>query len=122
VSSATADHVSLEWDGLSLTALAQPCAPGETVPVYIAPEDVKVLYPDRPALGGLAMNQLDAKVLSVDDRRDLRVIRVSLDNGHELEARGAAYFYQGLDLSAGAPIRISLRTEGLRILREEESP
>jgi len=121
VSSATADHVSLEWDGLSLTALAQPCAPGETVPVYIAPEDVKVLYPDRPALGGLAMNQLDARVLSVDDRRDLRVIRVAVENGHELEARGAAYFYQGLDLSPGAPIRISLRTEGLRILREEES-
>jgi hypothetical protein len=51
----------------------------------------------------------------------MRVIRVSLENGQELEARGAAYFYQGLDLSPGAPIRISLRTEGLRILREEES-
>jgi len=121
VASATADHVTLEWDGLELHAPAQPSTPGDTVPIYIAPEDVKILYPDRPALGGLAVNQLDATVLSVENRRDMRIIRLSLENGHELEARGASYFYQELDLSQGASIRISLRSEGLRILHEEES-
>jgi molybdate transport system ATP-binding protein len=122
VSAATAEHVSLEWDGLELYAPAQPCSPGDTVPVYIAPEDVKILYPDRAALGGLALNQLDATVLSVENQREMRVIRLALQNGHELEARGANYFYQQLDLSQGAPIRISLRSEGLRILREEDTP
>lgn len=122
VSAASADHVTLVWDGLELYAPAQPSFPGEIVPVYIAPEDVKVLYPDRPALGGLAVNQLDATVVSVENQREMRVIRVSVANGHELEARGANYFYQQLDLSPGASIRISLRSEGLRILREEETP
>jgi molybdate transport system ATP-binding protein len=122
VSSATADHVTLVWDGLELHAPAQPSSPGDMVPVYVAPEDVKILYPDRPALGGLAVNQFDASVVGVENQREMRVIRLSLPNGHELEARGANYFYQQLDLSKGAPVRISLRSEGVRILHEEETP
>lgn len=121
VQSATADHVSLDWEGLRLYAPAQSCSSGELVPVYIAPEDVKLLYPDRPVLGSLAANQLNAAVTSVQKGHDIQVIRLRLDNGHELEARGASYFYQELDLHPGAPVRITLRLEGLRILHEEES-
>jgi len=121
VTSATADRVVLDWEGLELYAPAQPCSPGDLVPIYVAPEDVKLLYPDRPVLGGLAVNQLDARIVSVKDVSQMRVIRLRLDNGHELEARGTSYFYQELDLSEGAPVRITLRFEGLRILHEEES-
>ena len=121
VSSATADHVALDWEGLRLYAPAQSCSSGELVPVYIAPEDVKLLYPDRPVLGGLAANQLSATVTSIENRHRMQIIRLLLDNGHELEARGASYYYQDLGLQMGAQVRITLLQEGLRILHEEES-
>ena len=88
-------------------------------PIYIAPEDVKILYPDRPALGSLAVNQFDGVVTNVDDRRDIRIIRLRLANGQELEARGAGYFYREIDLRPGASISVAVRLEGVRILREE---
>ena len=121
VASATADRVLLDWEGLRLYAPAQSCSSGDLVPIYIAPEDVKLLYPDRPVLGSLAHNQLDATVLSVQHRHNLQIIRLLLSNGHELEARGTSYFYQQLELSHGAPVRITLRLEGLRILHEEDA-
>jgi molybdate transport system ATP-binding protein len=121
VFSATADRVALDWEGLSIYAPPQSCSLGESVPVYIAPEDVKLLYPDRPVLGSLAANQLSARVTSLQNRHDIQIIRLLLDNGHELEARGATYFYRELSLHPGAPVLITLRQEGLRILREEES-
>ncbi len=120
VLSATSDHVELDWDGIRLLAPAQSSFSGERVPVYIAPQDVKLLYPDRPVLGSLAANQLNALVVNVQRRHDLQIIRLALPNGHELEARGAGYFYQELDLQPGAAVSITLRQEGLRILREEE--
>jgi molybdate transport system ATP-binding protein len=119
VISATADRVALDWGGLQLWAPAQPCAKNDLVPIYVAPEDVKLLYPDRPALGGLAVNQLDAVVTGVDERRDMRVIRLQLSNGQHLEARGASYFYRELDLRPGAAVRVAVRLEGVRILHEE---
>jgi len=121
VSSATADHVELDWEGIRLLAPAQAAVAGESVPVYIAPQDIKVLYPDRPVLGSLAANQLTAMVVSVQKRQDIQIIRLALENGHELEARGAGYFYRELDLRPGAAAAITLRQEGLRILREEEA-
>ena len=121
VVSATADRVLLDWDGTEVYAPAQSCSSGEAVPIYVAPEDVKILYPDRPVLGSLAHNQLDATVLNVQHRENLQIIRLLLANGHQLEARGTSYFYQELDLSHGAPVRITLRLDGLRILREEDA-
>jgi len=120
VSSATADGVALDWEGLRLSAPAQPCSAGDLVPAYIAPEDVKLLYPDRPVRGSLAANQMHAVVHSIQHRKDVRIIRLVVDNGHELEARAPGYFYRDLDLRPGAPILITLRQEGLRIFREEE--
>jgi molybdate transport system ATP-binding protein len=119
VVSATADRVALDWNGLTLWAPAQPCGKDDLAPIYIAPEDVKILYPDRPALGSLAINQFDAVVIGVDDRRDMRIIRLRLGNGEEIEARGAGYFYREIDLRPGATIRVAVRLEGVRILHEE---
>ena len=121
VLSATAEGILLDWNGLVLRAPAQPCAAGDSVPALIAPEDVKLLYPDRPVLGSLMANQLNARVVNVDDGHRMRVIRVVLDNGYELEARGATYCYQSLDLRPGSIVRIAFRQEGLRILQEERS-
>ena len=119
VTSATADGIGLDWDGLRLYAPPQPCSVGDIVPVYIAPEDVKLLYSDRAVLGGLAINQLPATVTSIEDRPRMQVIRLQLENGHELEARGATYFYKSLNIREGSTVRITLRFEGLRVLHEE---
>jgi molybdate transport system ATP-binding protein len=122
VISASADGVGLDWEGVRLYAPPQPCAVGDTVPVYIAPEDVKLLYSDRAVMGGLAINQLPAKITNIEDRPRMQVIRLLLSNGHELEARGATYFYRSLNIAENAPARITLRFEGLRILHEERAP
>jgi molybdate transport system ATP-binding protein len=119
VISATAEGVTLDWDGIALHLPPQPCSVGDLVPVYIAPEDIKLLYSDRAALGGLAVNQLDARILSIQDRPRMQVIQLELTNGHQLEARGETYFYKDLHLSVGDHVRISLRFESLRVLHEE---
>jgi molybdate transport system ATP-binding protein len=121
VISAAADGIQLDWNGLVLYALAQPCVTGDNVPVYVASEDIKLLYPDRPVLGSLAANQLNARVVNVDDRRHTHIIRLVLDNGYELEARAASYCYQSLDLRPGSMVRITFRQEGLRVLHDERS-
>jgi molybdate transport system ATP-binding protein len=121
VATATTDQLTLDWDGLDLKGLPQAARPGEVVPVYIAPNDIKLLYPDRPVLGGLAPNQMSATVTRVEHREHQQIIRLLLDNGHELEARGASYFYQDLDVHVGGRVRITLRQEGLRILHEEDT-
>jgi molybdate transport system ATP-binding protein len=121
VVSVAADRILLDWSGLMLHAPAQSFGAGDSVPVYIAPEDVKLLYPDRPVLGSLAANQLNARVVSVSDGHRMRVIRVVLDNGYELEARVATYSYRSLDLGPGQTVRVTFRQEGVRILHEETS-
>ncbi len=122
VTSASADGIGLDWEGVRLYAPPQPCSVGDLVPVYIAPEDVRLLYSDRAVMGGLAVNQLPARITSIEDRPRMQVIRLLLDNGHELEARGATYFYKSLDVKEGASVRITLRFEGLRVLHEERAP
>ena len=120
VSAAAGDQVTLDWDGLELRAMPQAARQGEVVPVYIAPTDIKLLYPDRPVLGGLAPNQMSATVIRFEHREHQQIIRLLLENGHELEARGAGYFYRDLDVHVGGRVRITLRQEGLRILHEED--
>jgi molybdate transport system ATP-binding protein len=81
VTSATADGVTLDWDGVELHVPPQACSVGDLVPVYIAPEDVKLLYADRAALGGLAVNQLEARIVSIQDRPRLQPQALSAIGG-----------------------------------------
>jgi molybdate transport system ATP-binding protein len=120
VTRATADGVALDWNGVELHAPPQPSAVGDLVPVYIAPEDVKLLYSDRAALGGLAVNQTDACIVAIEERPRMQVLRFRLTNGHEIEARGETYFYKDLHLKVGDHARISLRFESLHVLHEEQ--
>jgi molybdate transport system ATP-binding protein len=118
VTSAGADHVRLDWDGLALMAPAQPAAPGTLVPVYVRPEDIKILYPDRPLGPSLAVNQMDALVQTVSVNGGVRTLRLSLSNGHEVEVRGPAYVYEELDLKPGLRVQLSFREEGILVLHE----
>jgi molybdate transport system ATP-binding protein len=119
---AEANHLALDWDGLVLTVPAQPASPGEVLPVYVAPQDIKLLYPDRPLSRGLVANQIRAEVAVTEVRSGTRTIRLELENGHEVEVRGPAYVYEELDLRPGSWVRISMREESIVVLREIAEP
>lgn len=118
VTSAGLDHVRLDWEGLALIAPAQPAAPGSQVAVYVRPEDVKILYPDRPVTGSLRSNQVEGVVVTAQVTASTRSLRVGLSNGHEVEVRGPSYVYEELELRPGSPVRLSFREEGVLILQE----
>ncbi len=118
VSGAALDHLRLDWDGLSVTAPAQPVALDETVSVYVAPEDVKLLYTERPVGRSLAANQFDGVVEAVRSMPGARMVRVGLSNGHSVEVRGPTYVYEDLDLREGHPVTLAMREAGIRVLRD----
>ena len=67
VTGASADGVALDWDGLSLEAPPQHAVPGEMAPLYIRPEDVKLLYDDRGVGEALRRNQVVGTVVARED-------------------------------------------------------
>ncbi|MCX6029689.1 MAG: ABC transporter ATP-binding protein [Chloroflexi bacterium] len=131
----------LDWDGLRLeapplpigeepagdtVAFSTPGFPlplgnsipsvGATVTAYIRPEDIKVLYPDRPVMGAVARNQVTGRITESREGAGYRLLRVVLPNGHEVELRFSAYTYVPLSLLAGDVLHLSLRKEGLVLL------
>jgi molybdate transport system ATP-binding protein len=108
----------LDWDGLILEAPLQPIVIGELVTAYIRPEDIKVLYPDRPLTNAVGYNQVVGKVMSKQLQSSSQTLRVSLANNHEVEIRFPTYTYTPLPLIPGEDVRLSLRKEGIIILRE----
>ena len=120
VSASALDHLRLDWDGLLVTAPAMAAEEGELVSVYVAPEDVKLLYTDRPVGRTLTANQFDGVVESVRTMPGARMVRVELSNGHSVEVRGATYVYEELGLAPGRPVTLALREAGIRVLRDVE--
>jgi molybdate transport system ATP-binding protein len=115
---ATAEGLALNWDGLRLDASPQPVAVGATVAAYIRPEDVKILYPDRPLMRAVHHNQLDGQILENRVGSNFRTLRVRLEaNGHEVEVCFPASAYTSLRLLPGEPVRLSFRKEGLILLQ-----
>ncbi len=106
----------LDWDGLVLHAPPEPGAAGETVTAYIRPEDVKVVYPDRPLSTVVRENLVDAAILATWRDHAFRILRVRLPNEHELEVRFPAHSYSRLTLEPGQPVRLALRRDGIVIL------
>jgi molybdate transport system ATP-binding protein len=106
----------LDWDGLRLEALPQPAA-GGTVTAYIRPEDVKVLYPDRPLMDAMRRNQVEARVLERRLQANLQTLLVGLPNGHTLEVGFPLRLYSSLSLAPGDAVRLAVRKEGVVVLR-----
>jgi molybdate transport system ATP-binding protein len=113
VISAGPEGLTLDWDGLRLEGPAQAAAAGAILTSYIRPEEIKVLYPDRPLTGAVARNQVSGRILESRPSTSYRVLRVALENGHELEVRFPRQAYVGLPLSVGAKVSLSLRREAL---------
>lgn len=113
---ASAEGVVLDWEGVRIEAPPQAAPVGECVSAYIAPEDIKILYPDRPVTGALRHNQLDATVAGSGVEAGHRTLRVRVANGGELELRFPLFSYSPLGLAAGERVRVSLRREGVVLL------
>lgn len=116
VMEASADGVTLDWDGLILHAPPQHAVPGQMAPVYIRPEDIKLLYADRGVGEALRHNQAEGTVMAREDLADFTTLFVALPNGHQIEVRYPSYTYRRMQLGVGSAACLSLRREGLVLL------
>jgi molybdate transport system ATP-binding protein len=112
----TPDGVLLEWQGISLAAPPQTVTVGDTVTAYIRPEDVKVLYPDRPLTTAVRHNQVSGRIIDSRFQSSFHTLRVMLPNAQEVEVRFPTYAYTPLHLLPGEAVHLSLRKEGVMIL------
>jgi molybdate transport system ATP-binding protein len=112
------DSLVLDWDGVALDVPrdGRALAPGTEVTAYIRPEDVKIVYPDKPVSGAVAHNVFDARITAHHESASARVLRVVLENGREIEVRFPALSYRPIPLEPGDTVRIALRREGLTLL------
>ncbi len=113
---ASADGLLLDWDGLLLEAPPQHAEVGERVPVYIRPEDVKVLYPDRRVGEALRTNRVTGTVVDHHATGTVASLRVDLANGHEIEVRFPEYTYAPLAIRTGGSLDLCLRRESIVLL------
>ena len=120
VVAATAEGVRLDWEGVALEAPPQPARAEDWVTAYIRPEDVKVIYPDRPLSSAVASNQASGRILDSRLNSAFRTLRVLLANGREIEARFGMHAYAPLRLVPGEEVTVALRREGLVILRTRQ--
>jgi molybdate transport system ATP-binding protein len=108
----------LEWSGarLVLEQALPESEVGRDVTAYIRPEDVKILYPDRPISPAVATNVLAATIVSAREAAGHRLLHVRLDNGATLEIRFPRLSYTPLRLVPGERIEVALRSSGVVIL------
>ncbi len=116
VLASTPEELRLDWDGVELSAPPQPARKGEWVLAYIRPEEVKLLYPDRPISRSVARNHLEGRIERVTQSTAFRELRVALGNGREVEVRFPLLSYGTMNLEPGAAVQLALRKEGLVVL------
>jgi molybdate transport system ATP-binding protein len=122
VASSSDVALQLDWDGVMLELPPRAgVRTGDSVAAYIQPEDVKVVYPDRPLNESIARNVLDAQVAAVREGAGSRTVWVRLASGRELEVRFPRLSYSQLPLQPGSPVRVALRSEGITLLPQEQA-
>jgi len=118
VVASTPEELRLDWDGVELAAPPQPAREGQWVLAYIRPEEVKLLYPDRPLSRSVAQNRLQGRIERASQSTAFRELRVALANGREVEVRFPLLSYGTMNLGPGACVQLALRKEGLVVLPE----
>ena len=110
------DGLMLDWDGLRLVAPPHVIAAGGSVTAYVRPEDVKVLYPDRPLVDAVRFNLASGRIVGSNLHPGGRILQVMLSNQHLIEVRHGSYTYVPLDLQVGDEVQLSLRREALVVI------
>jgi molybdate transport system ATP-binding protein len=112
----TSTGLRLDWDGLQWEAPLQPAVVGQSVRAYIRPEDIKILYPDRPLMSPVRHNQVVGRIVSQRPTSNFQTLGVLLPNGHQVEVSFPTYAYTPLSLRPDEEVNLSLRKEGLMLL------
>ena len=118
---ATPGGLVLDWDGLLLEAAPQALPPGIVVTAYIRPEDIKILYPNRPMTSVVAHNHTTGTIIACQPGRHLQRLRVMLPNGHAVEVAYPAFAYTTLALRAGTTVQLALRKEKIMLVQPHHS-
>lgn len=106
----------LDWNGLLLAAPPLDLAPGAEVTAYIRPEDIRLIYPDRPVSRMVGQNHLDGTVMERRAGRHVHHLRVMLPGGQVIAVVHSASAYATLTLTPGAPVQLALRKESIVII------
>ncbi|MCW5853900.1 MAG: TOBE domain-containing protein, partial [Anaerolineae bacterium] len=114
------EGLTLDWDGLLLDAPPQPVEIGALVTAHIRPEDIKILYPDRPLMSTVRHNVVSGRIVRKQPGRSSQTLRVRLANEHEVDISFPSFTYTPLPLEPGQVIQVSLRREGLALLHSPE--
>jgi molybdate transport system ATP-binding protein len=112
----TAERLLLDWDGVVLEAPPQPAEVGSDTAAYIQPEDIRILYPERPIMSAVHHNRVGGVIESSVPVLGARDLHVRLPNGHLVEVRFRIYTYAPMRLEPGQQVEVSLRKEALVIL------
>jgi molybdate transport system ATP-binding protein len=115
-------QVLLDWGGQILAAPALDLAPGSDVTAYIRPEDIRLIYPDRPLSRMVDQNHLDGIVIERRPGRHVHQLRVALGGGQQIEVVYPASSYTTLDLAPGATVQLVLRKESIVIIAPRSVP
>jgi molybdate transport system ATP-binding protein len=116
VVAATPEGLVLDWDGIRLSAPPQPAPVGCAALAYIRPEEVKLLYADRPLSRSVEHNRMEGRVEGAARSSGFHELRLSLPNGREVEARFPLLSYASMNLSVGATVQLALRREAIVVL------
>jgi molybdate transport system ATP-binding protein len=126
VQSASAEGLVIGWQGHSILAPPSPRLPGEPVTFYIRPEDVKLLYPDRPLASSVQHNRFTGRVLRAVPAGNWVTVNLGLKPKHmrddeeiRLESRLPVRAYRDLGLEIGASAAFSLRRDAIMLLPRE---
>ncbi|GAB4543916.1 MAG: ABC transporter ATP-binding protein [Anaerolineae bacterium] len=127
VRSASAEGLTIDWQGRTILAPPAPRLPGESVTFYIRPEDVKLLYPDRPLTSTVQHNRFVGRVVRVTPAGTWVIVHLGLEPEHPswangnvtLESRLPERAYRALQLEVGATVAFSLLRDGIKVLPDE---
>ena len=107
----------VDWDDLRLETPPFSALAGDIVSMYIYPQDVKIVYPDRPLTRAVRHNQVSGLVMSRQVNADSNTIRVRLGNGHDIDVKYHTHSYIPFPFSPGEDLRLSLRRDGIILLK-----
>ena len=126
VQSASAEGVTITWKGHTVLAPPSPHVPGEQVTFYIRPEDVKLLYPDRPLTATVQHNRFVGRVVRAMPTGTSVTVWLAVEAADspegqttELESRLPMRAYRALGLEVGAWVDFSLRRDTIMVLPRE---
>jgi molybdate transport system ATP-binding protein len=122
VSSSSAEGLVIDWGGHTILAPPAPRARGEPVTFYVRPEDVKLLYPERPLAPAVQHNRFTGRVSNVMAAGTWVTVRLGMatssspDAKVTLESHLPMRAYRALGLEVGATVDFSLRRDGITLL------